>query len=156
MAKVVYGLFEDRVAAERAIETLHHNVSYRDIGAAVHEGHVRDEDVQLGGTDAMSGMIIGGLVVGVLGAVLAAFVVWPMAGFWFGWPETLIMIGLGSVFGIVAGGVAGASECKASIRQNARAVGRGRVLVTAELDRDEMAGVIDLFTQSGGSGVRAA
>lgn len=157
MSRVVYGVFRDDASADKALHDLRAHERYRDVDAVLHRGHVREEDVQLGGTAALPGMIIGGLVVGGLGAILASFVIWPMAGFWFGLPETLLMVIAGSIFGVVAGGVAGASECKDSIRQSARAIDeKGRVLVTAELDDDDVAEVIEAFTDGGATGVRAA
>ena len=158
MSKVVYGVFRDDVSASRALGRLHAEPRYRDIDAVVHEGYVREEDVQLGGTRALSGMIVGGLVVGVIGAIAATFFVWPMAGYWFGLSEALLVVLAGSIFGVVAGGVAGASECKASIREGARTVAtQGHVLVTAELDdSDEAAEVVELLREGGASDVRAA
>jgi hypothetical protein len=156
MPKVVYGVFRDEMSAGEALERLHADARYREIGAVVHEGHVREEDIQLGGTHALSGMIIGGLLVGLLGAFFAYFFVWPMAGYWFGWPEALLVVLAGSIFGVVGGGVAGASECKASIREGARRVGQGGVLVTAELDRENVADVVELMRAGGAADVHAA
>jgi hypothetical protein len=157
MPKVVYGVFRDDEAAGEALGRLHADARYRDIDAVVHAGYVREEDVQLGGTHALSGMIIGGLVVGLVGAFFAFFFVWPMAGYWFGLPEALLVVVAGSIFGVVAGGVAGASECKSSIREGARKVtGGGPVMLTAELDRDDVADVVELLRAGGASDVRAA
>jgi hypothetical protein len=157
MSKVVYGVFRDDVSAGEALDRLHAEPRYRQIDAVVHQGHVREEDIQLGGTHALSGMLLGGVVVGSIGAVFAYFFVWPMAGYWFGLPEALLVGLAGSLFGAVAGGVAGASECKGSIREGARKVtGEGQVMVTAELDRDDVAEVVELMRAGGSCDVHAA
>jgi hypothetical protein len=158
MSKVVYGMFRDEPAAAQALDRIHANARYREIDAVVHEGYVREEDVQLGGTRALSGMIVGGLVVGVIGAIAASFFVWPMAGYWFGFTEAMLVLLAGSTFGVIAGGVAGASECKPSIRDGAHQVAaKGRVMVTAELDdADDVAAVVELLRDGGASEVRAA
>lgn len=157
MSKVVYGVFRDDVSAGEALDELHADARYREIDAVVHEGHVREEDVQLGGTRALSGMILGGLVVGGIGAFFASFLIWPMAGYWFGLPEALLVLLAGSIFGVVAGGVAGASECKDSIRAGARKVAAGGpVLLTAELDAEDVGDLVELLRAGGASEVRAA
>ncbi len=155
MTKIVYGVFDDPDAAERAVETLE---SHRVPNVVLHTGHVREEEVQIGGTRALSGMITGGLVVGVIGALLSGFVVWPMAGYWFGWSEMLVMVVVGSIFGVVAGGVAGASECKPELQQTVREVDRkGGVLVTYELDpKEDAEAIIDALQARGAEVVRAA
>lgn len=89
-----------------------------------------EEDVQVGGSEALQGAIKGGLVVGLVGALVATFVIWPYAGFDFGLSGFLIMALAGSVFGVVAGAVAGASESKSE---------HGKTLVTVETsDRKEV------------------
>jgi hypothetical protein len=156
MPKVVYGVFRNDGSADEALGRLHADARYREIDAVVHQGRVREEDVQLGGTQALSGMLLGGLAVGGIGAFFAYFFIWPMAGHWFGLSEALLVVLAGSIFGVVAGGVAGASECKASIREGARKVGEGHVMLTAELDRDDVAEVVELLREGGAADVHAA
>jgi hypothetical protein len=152
--KVVYGVFDDRAAAVAAAQ----HVGADEGSAVVHATHVREEDVQLGGTEALRGALLGGLVVGLGGALAAVFFIWPMHGWSGAWLAGLAMAFSGSMFGVVAGGVAGASECKTSIRDEAGwAVRRGKVIVTCELDHARDAKkVMETFEAVGGEHVHAA
>lgn len=156
MTKVVYGVFEDGDSAQQTLDKLNENHRTNPFNVFVHSGHVREEDVQLGGTGALAGMIIGGLVVGLIGGLLAALVIFPGKGMTFGWEVMFMTMLGGSVFGVVAGAVAGASECKPSIRDSARFVDRGKIMMTAEVDDGEVAEVVEAFTDGGGRDVRAA
>ena len=154
--KVVYGVFDNRESADAAVERL--EVRTQDCTAVVHDDHVREEDVQLGGTEALRGALLGGLVVGLAGAFVAVFLIWPMHGWDSVWAPGLLMMMAGSLFGVVAGGVAGASEAKTSIRDEAAyAARRGKVMVTCELEHGRDSDrVIERLEASGGEHVRAA
>ena len=156
MGRVVYGVFDSAESADEAISDL--TVPQGEFNAVIHEQHVREEDVQLGGTDAMRGAIAGGVIVGVFGFLAAVLLIWPSHGWHDAWAAGLLMGFAGSVFGIVAGGVAGASECKASIREGAEfAKKRGKWIVTCELDHNrDAATVIEAFREHGGEHVDAA
>jgi hypothetical protein len=154
MSTVVFGVFDDAHAADRAAQTAHDDLA---VDGVVHSGHLREEEVQIGGSEALQGAIQGGLVVGLAGALVATFVIWPYAGFNFGLSGFLIMALAGSVFGVVAGAVAGASECKSAIRKTAADVERGKTLVTFEAsDREEVLKLRDSLTASGATNVQAA
>ena len=152
--KVVYAVFGDRAAADAAAR----QVGVDEGSAVVHEMHVREEDVQLGGTEALRGALLGGLVVGLGGALAAVFFIWPMHGWTGAWLAGLAMLLAGSMFGVVAGGVAGASECKTPIREEAGwAARRGKVIVTSELEHARDAKrVMETFEAVGGEHVHAA
>ncbi len=59
---------------------------------------------------AVSSAIAGAIVVGLTAAVIAFVFVGPLRQYAFSLTEILIITLLGSLFGVVAGGVAGASE----------------------------------------------
>ena len=154
--KVVYGVFDNRASAEAAVQSV--DLPTERWNAVVHDEHVREEDVQLGGTQALRGAILGGLVVGSIGALAAVFVLWPMHGWHGAWLAGLAMVLAGSLFGVVAGGVAGASECKDTIREEVGyAERRGKVIVTCEVEhRRDSERVIEAFEARGAEHVRAA
>ncbi len=54
--------------------------------------------------------LAGGLVVGLSAATAALAFIGPQSSYVFGWLELMLVGFLGSVFGVVAGAVAGASE----------------------------------------------
>jgi hypothetical protein len=99
-----------------------------------------------------------GLTVGLSSAFIAWAFVWPTAGVplsaWAMVPMTLI----GALFGIVAGGVAGAAEGKECVRALAPEVDRnGRVVVTCEFENDDDAELVrEAFEDSGAKRVSAA
>jgi hypothetical protein len=152
--KVVYGVFDNRAAADAAAR----RVGVAEGSAVVHDTHVREEDVQFGGTQALRGALLGGLVVGIGGALAARFLIWPMHGWTGAWLAGLAMLLAGSMFGVIAGGVAGASECKSTIREQAGyAERRGKVIVTCELEHARDARkVMERFEAVGGEHVHAA
>lgn len=149
MPQIVYGTFSNRADADQALHRLRALQDREHPGEAhntfVHEGHMREEDVQLGGTLGLAGGIIGGTFVGIVGGLVAQFLIWPMAGVDFGLAGMFLMMMAGSVFGVVAGAVAGASECKSSIRADAERLDkRGGLIVMCETeDRFEVPKIID-------------
>jgi predicted lipid-binding transport protein (Tim44 family) len=139
MPQIVYGTFSNEAEADLALDRLHELQVVEHPGEAynaiVHTGHVREEDVQLGGTLGLVGGVIGGLVVGIVGGLIAEFMIWPIAGVDFGIAGMFLMMIAGSVFGVVAGAVAGASECKSSIKADAaRMEKNGGSIVVCETD----------------------
>ncbi len=154
--KVVYGIFDDRAAAEAAVESI--DLPVERWTAFVHGDPVREEDVQLGCTQMVRGAVVGGLVVGVLGALAAVFFIWPSHGWHGAWLAGLTMTFSGTLFGVVAGGVAGAAECKDTIRDEVGyATRHGKVIVTAELERGgDSERVIEAFEARGAEHVHAA
>lgn len=159
MSTVVYGLFEDRQAAERAVESAKASVAevHHQVDGVVHSGHLREEEVQIAGSEALKGGIMGGLVVGIAGALIATFAIWPFAGHFFGVEALVLMVVAGSIFGVVAGAVAGASECKEAIRDTAAEVDKGSVLVTLEVEhRQDLELLREALTAAGARKVEAA
>lgn len=159
MSTIVYGLFDDQQSAERALQSAKDSLAqvHHAVDGVVHTGHLREEDVQIGGSDALKGGIMGGLVVGIGGALIATFAIWPFAGYFFGLETLVFMVVAGSLFGVVAGAVAGASECKEAIRGTAREVRRGRSLVTLDVEhRADVARLRESLSASGGTQVKAA
>jgi predicted lipid-binding transport protein (Tim44 family) len=140
MSQIVYGTFKTEAEADAALGRLR-ALADRDHPdethyALMYTGHFRGEEVQLGGTLGLAGGVIGGLVVGILGGLVAQFMIWPTAGVDFGWAGMVLMMIAGSIFGVVAGAVAGASECKGSLRRDAeRAQRHGEVMLICEAER---------------------
>lgn len=155
MTKLVYGVFEDEAQADRALADVH---ATETPSAVISNGRFRDEDLQIGATQARSGAVIMGLVVGGLGGFIAWAFLWPGAGVdvsaWAILPMTL----MGALFGIVAGAVAGAAEGKECVRELASEVDRrGRVLVTCETETPRDAALVRAaFERSGATRVAAA
>jgi hypothetical protein len=61
-------------------------------------------------SSTITGALAGGLFVGLATALVFALALGPASGFPFGIAEISMFFILGAVFGIIAGGVAGASE----------------------------------------------
>ena len=155
MSQVIYGVFDNRNQAEDAIEAIEDQTGHKGVNALVHEGHLRDEDVQMGGTDALKGAIAGALVVGIIASLIGGFLLIPNANLSVGWTEFLFIAIGGTIMGVTAGAVAGASEPRPELIAMARRLEEGKVLVTmdTELAPSE---VIDLFSAHGAIEVRAA
>ena len=155
MSQVIYGVFDNRNQAEDAIEAIEDQTGRKGVNALVHEGHLRDEDVQMGGTDALKGAIAGALVVGIIASLIGGFLLIPNADLSVGWTEFLFIAIGGTIMGVTAGAVAGASEPRPELIAMARRLEDGKVLVTmdTELAPSE---VIDLFSAHGALEVRAA
>ena len=155
MTQVIYGVFDNEAQADRALADAG---ASQTPNAVMLQGHFRDEELQIGATQALSSAIIMGLTVGFAGAFIAWAFVWPTAGVplsaWAMVPMSL----MGALFGIVAGGVAGAAEGKDCVRALASEVdGRGRVVVTCEMESHEDAELVRAaFERSGATRVAAA
>lgn len=155
MSQVIYGVFEDRTQAEGAIDAIAAEKGKEGVNALVHEGHLRDEDVQMGGTLAFEGAVAGALVVGIVAAIIGVALLIPNANLSIGWTEFLFIALGGTIMGVTAGAVAGASEPRTELISMAKCLEEGKVLVTmdTELPPSE---VIDLFSTHGAIEVRAA
>lgn len=156
MSQMIYGVFNTRAQANSAIEAIAVEAGGEGINALVHEGHLRDEDVQMGGTDALRGALLGGGVVGVVGALIGGLLLIPAANLSIGWMEFVFMGVAGTIMGITAGAVAGASEPRKELVAIARRLEEGKVLVTMDADEIPAATVVDLFTKNGALEVKAA
>jgi hypothetical protein len=149
MAKLVYGVFEDEAQADRALADAHASEAPE---AVVLQGRFRDEELQIGATQARSSAIIMGLVVGGVGGFIAWAFLWPGLGVdvsaWAIFPMAL----MGALFGIVAGAVAGAAEGKECVRELAGEVDRrGRVVVTCEVETPHDAELVRAAFERGGA-----
>ncbi|MBX7081446.1 MAG: hypothetical protein K1X88_19755 [Nannocystaceae bacterium] len=154
MPKVVYGVFSGALQAERVAAELN---KLSESNAMVFGEGVREEDVQLGGTLALRTGIVTGLVVGVVAAFLIWAVLWPMNGMTLTLEAFGLLVFMGSLFGIVAGAVAGAAECKPSIVDVAgRARAQGNTVITCEVPDREVAHVVHAMTEAGCASVHAA
>jgi hypothetical protein len=155
MTQVVYGVFDNQAQADRALAD---TGASQTPGAVMLEGHFRDEELQIGATQALSGAIIMGLTVGITGAFIAWAFLWPAAGVPLSAWAMLPMALMGALFGVVAGGVAGAAEGKHCVRELAPEVDRrGRVVVTCEIEDNHDAELVRAaFERSGASRVAAA
>jgi len=154
---IIFGVFENRAAAESAIEAIERQTG-SELAAVVHEEHLRDDDVQMSGTDALKGALMGAAVVGVLGALIGGLLLIPAADLSIGWSEFAFLGLAGSVMGVTAGAVAGASESREEIRKMAAQLEQGKVLVTLGTDDENLpqAKIFELFTANGAVEVKAA
>lgn len=57
---------------------------------------------------AVTSGIFGGVLVGLTTAVIGSLFIWPSLGVGFGFGGTMLLFVIGSIFGVVAGAVAGA------------------------------------------------
>lgn len=154
MPTVVYGMFRGPAEAGRVAERLNHIEAGN---AVVHEHGVREEEVQLGGTLALRNGIVTAMVVGLFAGFLIWAVLWPMNGMMLGFPAFALLVFGGSTFGLVAGAVAGASECKPALVEVAhRADAEGRTVVTCEVPASDVDEVVRAMTEAGGAVVHAA
>jgi hypothetical protein len=156
MPGIVYGLFPSSAAANEAVEVVRSRSQHAELDAFVHEGPIRDEDVQISGTAAVRWAAAGALIVGSTAAVIAALVLAPRADMQLGVFEFVLVFLGGLVFGVVAGAVAGASESKREIRRMAAGAHDGRVLVTVEAGQADPRRIAGLLEEQGALEVRAA
>lgn len=156
MSQMIYGVFDTRSQAEMAIQAIETEAGPEGINALVHEQHLRDEDVQMGGTDALRGAILGAVVVGVVAALLGGVLLIPGADLSVGWSEFVFMAVAGTIMGVTAGAVAGASEPRKELLALAQRLAEGKVLVTMDANDIPPAVVVDLFAKNGAVEVKAA
>jgi hypothetical protein len=156
MSQMIYGVFNTRAQADSAIEAIATEAGGEGINALVHEGHLRDEDVQMGGTDALRGAVMGALVVGCMGALIGGLLLIPAANLSIGWTEWLFMAIAGTIMGVTAGAVAGASEPRKELVALAQRLEEGKVLVTMDAAEIPTATVVELFAKNGAIDVKAA
>lgn len=156
MSQMIYGVFDTRAQAEAAIRAIETQTVNTGIHALVHEEYLRDEDVQMGGTDALRGAVLGAVVVGVVAALVGGLLLIPAANLSVGWTEYLFISGAGTIMGITAGAVAGASEPRKELLALAQRLKEGKVLVTMDANEIPVDAVMDLLTQNGALEVKAA
>jgi len=156
MSGMIYGVFDTRAQAEEAIEAVEEQVGHDGLNALVHEGQMRDEDVQMGGTDALKGAVKGALVVGCVAALIGGVLLIPGTNMSVGWTEFLFMAIGGTIMGVTAGAVAGASEPRKELVAMARRLEEGKVLVTMANDEIPTATIVELFEKAGAVEARAA
>jgi hypothetical protein len=156
MSAMIYGVFCTRDQAELAIQAVEGEVGHDGLNALVHEGHLRDEDVQMGATDALKGAIKGALLVGIAAALIGGVLLFPGVNLTFGWTEFVFMATGGTIMGVTAGAVAGASEPRKELLAMAQSLAEGKVLVTMANDELPAATIIELFAQNGAVDVAAA
>lgn len=156
MSHMIYGVFDTRAQADSAIDAVETETGCNGLNALVHEGHLRDEDVQMGGTDALRGAVLGAVVVGCVAALIGGVLLVPGANLSIGWTEFLFMAVAGTIMGVTAGAVAGASEPRKELLALARRLEEGKVLVTMEADEIPTATIVELFSKNGAVEVKAA
>lgn len=156
MSQMIYGVFDTRAQAEAAIQAIETQTENEGINALVHEDYLRNEDVQIGGTDALRGAILGATVVGVIAAIVGGLVLVPATNLSVGWTEYLFISGAGTLMGVTAGAVAGASEPRKELLALAQRLKEGKVLVTMDADEIPVATVLDLLSRNGALEVKAA
>lgn len=110
----------------------------------------------MSGSDAVRGAVMGGLGVGLFAALFGAVVFWPMEGYDFGITAAVMLFLGASLFGIVAGGLAGASEAKTSVRAAARQLRAGQAILTCEVANADVAAVCEHLEAEGGLRVQVA
>lgn len=156
MSQMIYGVFNTRAQADSAIDAIASETGNEGVNALVHEGHLRDEDVQWGGTDALRGAVLGAVVVGCIAALIGGVLLIPGANLSIGWSEYFFMAVGGTIMGVTAGAVAGASEPRAELVALAKRLQEGKVLVTMEANEIPIATVVELFSRNGAVEVKAA
>jgi hypothetical protein len=156
MSGMIYGVFSTRDQAEKAIEAVEGEIGHDGLNALVPEGHMRDEDVQMGATDALKGAITGALVVGLIAALIGGVLLVPGANLSIGWTEFWFMAIGGTIMGVTAGAVAGASEPRKELLAMAQRLEQGNVLVTMANDELPAATIVELFAANGAVEVKAA
>jgi hypothetical protein len=156
MSPMIYGVFNTRDQADSAIQAIALEAGEEGVNAHVHEGHLRDEDVQMGGTDALRGAILGAVMVGCVAALIGGLLLIPSTNLSIGWSEFFFMAVAGTVMGVTAGAVAGASEPRAELAAIAERLHEGKVLVTMEADEIPIATIVELFTKNGADEIKAA
>lgn len=156
MSQMIYGVFNTRAQADSAIEAIASETGNEGVNALVHEGHLRDEDVQWGGTDALRGAVLGAVVVGCVAALIGGLLLIPATNLSIGWSEYFFMAVGGLIMGVTAGAVAGASEPRAELVALAKRLHEGKVLVTMDADEIPTAIVLELFAKNGAVEVKAA
>jgi hypothetical protein len=155
MSQMIYGVFDTRAQADSAILAVQ-SETRDDIHALVHEGRLRDEDVQVAATDALRGAILGAILVGGLAALIGALLV-PSGTLSFGWSEFFFMAIAGTTLGVTAGAVAGASEPRQELMALAKRLQEGKVLVTMNAHADvPTSTIVELFAENGAIQVEAA
>jgi hypothetical protein len=156
MSGIIFGVFENRAAADAALEVVSREAGPQGINAFIHEEHLRDEDVQMTGTEALKGALKGAALVGISGAIIGGLILLPAAGLDVGWTEWVFLAVAGTIFGVTAGAVAGASESREEIRAMAKRLEQGNVLVTMEASEMPAATIVSLFAANGALEVKAA
>lgn len=156
MSGMIYGVFDTRAQAEAAIEVIEDHVGHDSLNVLIHEGRMRDEDLQMGGTDALKGAVKGALVVGCVAALLGGLFLIPGANMSVGWTEFVFLAGGGTIMGVTAGAVAGASEPRKELVAMARRLEEGKVLVTIATDELPSAAVVELLEVHGAVEAQAA
>jgi len=156
MSKVVYGSFAKVGAAQDLAGRLNGDAPSGAFAIA-HAGGVREEEVQMPGTLALQTGLVTALVVGFAAAAIIWSVVFPAYGLTMS-PGVFFLVALiGAPFGLVAGAVAGAAECKPALAQTAElASARGLTVVTCEVPNHALAQTMSAFEQAGAVEVHAA
>lgn len=155
MSKVVVAVFSRAEAADAAVDDVYREA--HDAYVIAHTHGVHEEEMQMPGTLAMRTAIVTGLLVGALPGFVIWAVLWPQAGVALSLWGMLLMVGIGALFGMVAGAVAGAAECKPNIAALAEhAESHGETVVTVEVPKGEVAVVRDVFERAGAIAVEAA
>lgn len=136
MDRLVTGLFEDEQRAQSAVrQLLDHGVHKDVVGVLLHGNGIEHQDVQEPGTNAGKRMVQGGAIGAGVAALLGGAVLGPLGLIGVG-PLAAALFGLagGAVYGTVAGALTGRDTDKEEIRELAREVEEGRVLVTAVVE----------------------
>jgi hypothetical protein len=156
MSKVVYGSFAKVGSAEELAGRLNGDAPSGAFAIA-HAGGVREEEVQIPATLALQTGIVAALVVGLAAAAIVWSVVFPAYGIMLPVGAFFLIALVGAPFGLVAGVVAGAAECKPALAQQAElASARGLTVVTCEVPNSALAKTMSAFERAGAVDVHAA
>ncbi len=142
MAETVVGFFDDRDAAQGAVQDLiHEGFERSNVSVVASDGsggtatHAVDERGNLAAAGASSGVTSGALVGGVAGVLIGlGFTVLPIAGILLAGPIAGLIAGAasGAVTGGVVGGLVGLGIPKEHAELYAEGIRRGGALVTVE------------------------
>jgi hypothetical protein len=145
MERLVYAVFQDHATAQGAVDDLLvHGVPHDVIDVMMHEGRV--DEGQLAGSAGRSRRygLVGGLVIGVLGAVVGGVVA--------GTSGAALGLLWGGLAGAIATAIVGGAEAKPSLTRLVEQVRGGRVLVTVDMSGKKQAGLdVERFLESHGA-----
>jgi hypothetical protein len=149
MSNMIYGSFEDLAVGARLADELN---TADAIGtfAIAHGRHLREEEIQYPGTLSLRYSVMGALLVGLLGAFLVWTILLPQLGMPLSaWALVPLFTAI-APFGVIAGVVSGAAECKPPLAGLAeRTESDDRTLVTAEIPHSAIAATVAAFRGAG-------
>lgn len=149
MQTLAYGLFEDRAAADAAIERLE-RLGLEGVRVAKHVGELPDQDVREPGTRVRAYALIAGAIAAVIGGLIGGF--WFGSIFELGHLGTGVIVAIGAgVLGALLGALAGSAIPRREVEELAAEVRAGQVLVGANAESTHLAEALRAELDRGGA-----